>query len=66
MFAIEIEPWHELIGTFKNREAAERVLRKKGFRSVHFQMWMREGERLGEEEFAQIRQIFSPKEHEHI
>ena len=66
MFVIDIETWHELVGPFKRKDTAEGVLRKKGFRPLRLETWMREGEKVGEEEFAQIREVFSPKEHNHI
>jgi hypothetical protein len=66
MYAIEIEPWHELIGCFRSKRAAEKVLKEKGFRHVRLETWMREGEKVGEEEFAEIREIHRPDEHGHI
>ena len=66
MFAVEIEPWHELIGPFHKKESAERLLEKKGFRRIRLETWMREGEQVGQEEFAEIREIYSPEEHGHI
>lgn len=60
MYVIEMETWQQHYGPFIKKARAEAFLAREGFRQSSLDLWIKEGERIGETEFAHVHELISP------